>query len=193
MEGMARADGRHDDHPRRGWRRTRLAFFTAILAAGLAPAHAKAQTKDRVIDHWSGVVLNCGPGGTARWAVSLCQTLVGEMRTRAVSAKVPFVAVPVFTDDVTLDRRGGDEGLDFTRLLHARLEIAPTGAGGKGWSLTILLRAISPGPIGTIRRDGPYNVLVYTPMVLVSEPVRVTEMASLLADHFFTVMLKKRP
>ncbi len=165
--------------------------LAALLSVSLWPGMAGAQ--DRVIDHWSGVVLNCGLAPPARWAESLCRTVIGEMRKKAEAAKVPFVAVPAFADDVALDRRAGEVGLDLTRLLHARLEISAAGAGDRAWKLTLLLRTVTPGPIGAIGSDGVYKVLVYTPMVLVDEPVQPVAMGELLADHFFTIMLKKRP
>lgn len=167
--------------------------LAALVGMCLAPALASAQ--GRVIDAWKGVVLNCGPGTELVWADRICKLLIGEMRKQADAAKVAFVAVPTFSDDVTLDRRASEEGLDFFGVLHVRFEVSPPTGSLKSRSLTLVLRGLSTGPLFDVRSEGPYKVLSYMPMITINEAeaaARAPWVAQTLAELFFVPMLKAR-
>lgn len=166
----------------------------AILCAIALASATTASAQQRVIDHWDGVVVNCGPASAAPIAESMCRALISEMRKRAEEAKVKLVAAPTFADDATLDRHAAAEGLATFNHMHVRLAISPPTGSLSSREFRLVLRAMSGGAIGTGRRDGDYNVLNYAPMVTVNERSAMAEgTAALLADSFFTVMLKKRP
>ncbi|CAH1661742.1 conserved exported hypothetical protein [Hyphomicrobiales bacterium] len=170
----------------------RRALRLATLA-GLCLAPAMASAQGRVIDAWKGVVLNCGPGTEVAWADRICKLLIGAMRKRADDAKIPFVAVPTFSDDATLDRRAGAEGLDVFQILHVRFEVSPPTGSLKSRSLTLVLRALSAGPLAALRSEGPYKVLIYMPMITINEAeaaATAPKVAETLADLFFVPMTK---
>jgi hypothetical protein len=163
--------------------------------AGLCMAPALASAQDRVIDAWKGVVLNCGPGTELAWADRICKLLIGEMRKQAETAKIAFVAVPTPSDDAALDRRASEEGLDIFSILHVRFAVSPPTGSLKSRDLTLVLRALSAGSLFEMRKDGPYKVLSYTPMIIVNEAeaaARAPWVAQTLAELFFVPMLKAR-
>lgn len=168
--------------------------FAALAGLCLAPAPAAAQ--GRVIDAWKGVVLNCGPGTEVGWADRICKLLIGAMRKRADAAKIPFVAVPTFSDDATLDRRAGEEGLDLFQLLHVRFEVSPPTGSLKSRSLTLVLRGLSTGPLAATRSEGPYKILSYMPMITINEAeaaATAPKVAETLSELFFVPMSKASP
>jgi len=171
-------------------RRLGLAAFASLC---LAPALASAQ--GRAIDAWKGVVLNCGPGTELAWADRICKLLIGEMRKQAEAAKIAFVAVPTPSDDVTLDRRASEEGLDIFSILHVRFGISQPTGSLRNRDLTLVLRSLSAGSLFEMRKDGPYKVLSYTPMISINEgeaAARAPWVAQTLAELFFVPMLKAR-
>jgi hypothetical protein len=166
------------------------ALAVALLGL-LLPAAAGAQP--RRIDAWSGVVLNCGRDTTLAWAERVCNQLIGEMRQQAEKAKVRFVAVPVFSDDVALDRRASEEGLDMFRLLHVRFDVSPATGSLKSRDLTLVLRSLIAGSLFERRMDGPYKLLTHTPMIIVNEgeaAVRAPFLAKTLTEAFFAPLLR---
>lgn len=170
------------------------AIVVALLGLLLLPATAAAQ--GRRIDAWSGIVLNCGPATTLAWAERICSQLIGEMRRQAEQAKVGFVAVPVFADDATLDRRASDEGLDMFRLLHVRFDISPPTGSLKSRDLTLVLRSLTEGSLAERRKDGLYKVLNHTPMIIVNEGEaarRAPFLAKTLTEAFFFPLLRPAP
>ncbi|MGX1744184.1 hypothetical protein ACWIEX_21750 [Bosea sp. NPDC055353] len=170
------------------------AFAVAVVGLLLLPAVAGAQA--RRIDAWSGIVLNCGPGTTLAWAERICSRLIGEMRSQAEQAKVAFVAVPVFADDATLDRRASDEGLDMFRLLHVRFDVSPPTGSLKSRDLTLVLRSLTEGSLAARRKDGLYKVLNHTPMIIVNEgeaAARAPFLAKTLTEAFFFPLLRPAP
>jgi hypothetical protein len=161
--------------------------IVAVLAALSIVSPAVA--KDRIIDAWSGIILNCGPTSGAPWADSACRRMIGEMQKRAEAAKVRLVAVPLFADDAVLDRRAADEGLDMLNVLHVRFNVSqPTGTAN---DITLLVRSLKAGPSPAIRKDGPYSVLGLTRSAIVYGPGAALNTVPVLADHFFT--LAERP
>ena len=170
------------------------AIVVALLGLLLLPTTAAAQ--GRRIDAWSGIVLNCGPATTLAWAERICSQLIGEMRRQAEQAKVPFVAVPVFTDDAALDRRASDEGLDMFSVLHVRFDVSPPTGSLKSRDLTLVLRSIVPGSLFERRKDGPYRLLTHTPMIIVNEgeaAARAPFLAKTLTEAFFFPLLRPAP
>ena len=168
--------------------------FVALAGLCLAPALAAAQ--GRVIDAWRGVVLNCGPGTELAWSDRICKLLIGEMRKQADAAKIAFIAVPTPSDDVTLDRRASEEGLDIFSILHVRFGVSQSTGSLRNRDLTLILRSLSAGSLFEMRKDGPYKVLSYTPMISINEAeaaARAPWVAQTLAELFFTPMLKARP
>lgn len=174
-------------------RRPAGSLLAAVLGICLV-SETRAQT--RRIDDWSGVVLNCGPGAIVAWAERVCNLLIGEMRKRADAAKVAFVAMPAFADDVTLDRRASEEGLDFFRVLHVRFDVSPPTGPLKSRDLKLVLRSLTAGSLFAMRSDGPYKILSHTPMMIINEAEaarRAPWVAETLAENFFVPMLKARP
>jgi hypothetical protein len=170
------------------------ALAAVVLGLLLLPAAAGAQA--RRIDVWSGVVLNCGRDTTLAWAERVCNQLIGEMRKQAEQAKIRFVAVPVFADDATLDRRGAEEGLDMFRLLHVRFDVSPPTGSLKSRDLTLVLRSINAGSLFERRKDGPYKLLTHTPMIIVNEgeaAARAPFLAKTLTEAFFLPLLRPAP
>lgn len=170
------------------------ALFVAAIGLFLLPSAAGAQA--RRIDAWSGVVLNCGPETTLAWAERICNQLIGEMRRQAEQAKVRFVAVPVFADDVALDRRASDEGLDMFRVLHVRFDMSPPTGSLRSRDLTLVLRSLTEGSLAARSKDGFYKVLNHTPLVIVNENVaaaRAPMLAKALTDTFFFPLLRPAP
>jgi hypothetical protein len=175
-------------------RRQAGALAAVVLGLLLLPAAAGAQA--RRIDVWSGVVLNCGRDTTLAWAERVCNQLIGEMRKQAEQAKIRFVAVPVFADDATLDRRGAEEGLDMFRLLHVRFDVSPPTGSLKSRDLTLVLRSINAGSLFERRKDGPYKLLTHTPMIIVNEgeaAARAPFLAKTLTEAFFLPLLRPAP
>lgn len=175
-------------------RRPASALAAVVLGLLLLPAVAGAQP--RRIDVWSGVVLNCGRDTTLAWAERVCHQLIGEMRKQAEQAKVRFVAVPVFADDATLDRRAADEGLDMFRLLHVRFDVSPPTGSLKSRDLTLVLRSLNAGSLFELRKDGPYKLLTHTPMIIVNEgeaAARAPWLAKTLTEAFFLPLLRPVP
>jgi len=171
-----------------------LAIRAGALAASLLVLATAASAQKRNIDHWEGIVLNCGPASTAPIAESICRTWIGEMRKRADAAKVKLVAVPIFADDVALDRRAADEGLELLNNLHVRLEISPPTGELKSRDFTLKLRSRTFGPFASNRRDGDYPVLNFTPGAIANEgSAMALGVAAILADSFFTRMLRTGP
>jgi hypothetical protein len=167
------------------------ALAVALLGFLLLPAAAGAQP--RRIDAWSGVVLNCGRDTALAWAERVCNQLIGEMRQQAEKAKVRFVAVPVFSDDVALDRRASEEGLDMFRLLHVRFDVSPPTGSLKSRDLTLVLRSLIAGSLFERRMDGPYKLLTHTPMIIVNEgeaAARAPFLAKTLTEAFFAPLLR---
>lgn len=168
--------------------------FAACVGLCLAPALASAQ--GRVIDAWKGVVLNCGPGTELAWADRICKLLIGEMRKQADAATIAFVAVPLPSDDVALDRRASEEGLDIFSILHVRFGVSQPTGSLRNRDLSLVLRSLSAGSLFEMRKDGPYKVLSYAPMISINEAeaaARAPWVAQTLAELFFTPMLKARP
>lgn len=168
--------------------------LAALATLCLAPAPVSAQ--GRVIDAWQGVVLNCGPGTELAWADRICKLLIGEMRKQAEAAKIAFVAVPTPSDDVTLDRRASEEGLDIFSIIHVRFGISQPTGSLKNRDLTLVLRSLTAGSLFEMRKDGHYKVLSYTPMISINEgeaAARAPWVAQALAELFFIPMLKARP
>jgi hypothetical protein len=164
-----------------------MGWLTRIVAAALAAFSIMppAAAKDRIIDAWSGIVLNCGPTTGAPWADSACRRMIGEMQKRAEEAKVRLVAVPLFADDAALDRRAAAEGLDMFNVLHVRFAVSqPTGSAN---DITLLVRSLKPGPSPAIRKDGPYSVLGLTRSAIVYGSGAALDTVPVLADHFFTL------
>jgi hypothetical protein len=154
-------------------------------------AASPVMAKDRVIDAWSGIVLNCGPTSGAPWADNACRRMIGEMQKRAQAANVRLVAVPGFADDAGLDRRAMEEGLDVFRVLHVRFEISqPTGAAN---DIGLRLRSLQSGSLIAMRKDGPYNVLSLAPSAIVYGSAAAINTVPVLADIFFANLEKPRP
>ncbi|MGL4634411.1 MAG: hypothetical protein ACRCWF_00370 [Beijerinckiaceae bacterium] len=144
--------------------------------------------KDRIVDAWSGIVLNCGVVTGAPWAESACRRMIGEMQKRAEAAKVRLVAVPVFADDAALDRRAADEGLDVLKVLHVRFEVSqPTGSAN---DILLRVRSLQAGKLMAMRKDGPYTVLGLGPAAIVYGSAAALNTVPVLADQFFTATLK---
>ncbi len=168
----------------------RITPFVYAAMAGLFLAVPPVEAQGRVVDTWSGIVLNCGPVSGAPWADSACRRIIGEMQKRAQTAKVRLVAVPLFTDDAALDRRAADEGLDMLNVLHVRFSVSqPTGTAN---DIALLVRSLNAGPLPAIRKDGPYSVLGLTPAAIVYGPGAALNTVPVLADHFFTVIERPR-
>jgi hypothetical protein len=166
-------------------RLTKFVVTGVVALALISPVVAK----DRIIDAWSGIVLNCGPLTGAPWADSACRRMIGEMQKRAEAAKVRFVAVPLFADDASLDRRAAAEGLDMLNVLHIRFTVSePTGTAN---DIALLVRSLKAGPSPALRKDGPYSVLGLTRSAIVYGPGAALNTVPVLADHFFT--LAERP
>lgn len=147
--------------------------------------------RDRVVDSWSGIVLNCGPISGAPWADSACRRMIGEMQKRAQAAKVRLVTVPLFADDAALDRRAADEGLDMFKVLHVRFSVSePTGTAN---DITLLVRSLNAGPSVAIRKDGPYSVLGLTRSAIVYGSGAALNTVPVIADHLFTLLERPRP
>ncbi len=164
--------------------------------ATLCLASAPVSAQGRVIDAWQGVVLNCGPGTELAWADRICKLLIGEMRKQAEAAKIAFVAVPTPSDDVTLDRHASEEGLDIFSIIHVRFGISQPTGSLKNRDLTLVLRSLTAGSLFEMRKEGPYKVLSYTPMISINEgeaAARAPWVAQTLAELFFIPMLKARP
>lgn len=165
--------------------------LTKVVVAVLAALSlvSPVVAKDRIIDAWSGIVLNCGPISGAPWADSACRRMIGEMQKRAEAAKVRLVAVPLFSEDAVLDRRAADDGLDILNVLHVRFTVSqPTGSAN---DIALLVRSLKTGPSQAIRKDGPYSVLGLTRSAIVYGPGAALNTVPVLADHFFT--LAERP
>jgi hypothetical protein len=167
-------------------RRPTMVLIAVLAALSVAPPVA---AKDRVIDAWSGIVLNCGPTSGAPWADSACRRMIGEMQKRAEAAKVRLVVVPLFAEDAALDRRAADEGLDMLNVLHVRFGVSPP--TGDANDITLLVRSLKSGPSPALRKDGPYSVLGLTRAAIVYGPSAALNTVPVLADHFFT--LAERP
>jgi hypothetical protein len=173
----------------------RHSLLAALLGLALA---APAWAQGRVIDAWSGIVLNCGPASAARWANDACKRLIGEMQKQADAAKITFVALPDFADDVTLDRRAAELGLPpLMNHLHVRFEIAPPAPGARDQSATIrlVLRSFTTGPLFSTRKDGDYPVLSYSPQIILqngNDHAQAISAMQTLAELFFSPMLKPR-
>jgi hypothetical protein len=159
-------------------------FFLALATAAVA--------QKRNIDHWEGLVLNCGSAAAAPIAGDLCQTWIGEMRKRADAAKIKLVAIPIFADDLTLDRRAAEEGLGaLLNHLHVRLDISPPTGSLRSRDFTLSLRSFNPGPFASGRKEGDYPVLNFTPGAIANEgSAMALGVAAILADSFFVRMLR---
>lgn len=160
-------------------------------ALGLALLAAPASAQGRIVDSWSGIVLNCGPIQGAPWADSACRTMIGEMQKRAAAAKVRLVAVPLFADDAALDRRAADEGLDIFSVLHVRFTVSqPTGSAN---DIALVARSLKAGPLLAMRKDGPYDVLAPAPAAIVYGQAAALKTVPLLAEALFSTLEKARP
>ena len=172
----------------------RAALLCAAALAGVLPASAASGQK-RVVDHWEGLVLNCGTASAAPIAESLCRTWIGEMRRRAEAAKVKLVAIPTFADDLTLDRRAAEEGVGLLlSQLHVRLDISPPTGSLRSRDFKLVLRSFKRGPFASIRKEGDYPVLIFAPAAIANEGSALASgVPAILADAFFTPMLRPQP
>lgn len=174
-----------------------LPAFILVGLSLILPDSAAAQ--NRVIDSWSGIVLNCRPTDSVRWAGEACKRLIGEMQQRADEAKVRFVALPEPADDKTLDRRAFEQGIPpLMNHMHIRFEVSGPTPGARDQSATVrlVLRSMVMGPLASIRKDGDYPVLIYAPQIILqngSDHAAALNQMPVLADAFFMPMLKARP